>query len=96
MPILVSSWDSCNDTPANLRLLSDILKAEGSNVRPAPSGPLALCAARNSAPDLVLLDIDMPGMNGYEVCRQLKADEELASGMPQVRNQSLHMYILRM
>ncbi len=67
-----------DDTPANLRLLSGILKEEGYKVRPAPSGPLALSAAQNSAPDLILLDINMPEMDGYEVCRQLKADKELA------------------
>ncbi len=66
-----------DDTPANLRLLSGILKEEGYKVRPAPSGPLALAAAQSSPPDLILLDINMPDMNGYEVCRQLKTDEEL-------------------
>lgn len=66
-----------DDTPANLRLLAGILKEEGYKVRPAPSGPLALSAARSSAPDLILLDINMPEMNGYEVCEALKADEDL-------------------
>ncbi len=67
-----------DDTPANLRLLSEILQKEGYKIRPAPSGRLALLAAQHSAPDLILLDINMPEMNGYEVCRQLKEDEELA------------------
>ena len=67
-----------DDTPANLRLLSSILKEEGHKVRPAPSGSLALSAARSSTPDLILLDINMPEMNGYEVCQALKADEDLA------------------
>ncbi|MDO8803120.1 MAG: response regulator, partial [Elusimicrobiota bacterium] len=46
-------------------------------VRAAFSGEMALQAARNDPPDLILLDINMPEMNGYEVCRQLKADERL-------------------
>lgn len=63
-----------DDTPANLHLLSEILAEQGYRVRPAPDGPLALAAARAEPPDLVLLDIRMPGMNGYEVCEQLKGD----------------------
>jgi putative two-component system response regulator len=63
-----------DDTAASLRLLTDILKEEGYEVRSAISGELALRAAAASPPDLVLLDIRMPGMDGYEVCRQLKAN----------------------
>ncbi|MDO8207095.1 MAG: EAL domain-containing protein [Gallionella sp.] len=63
-----------DDTPASLRLLTDILKAEGYEVRAAISGELALRAAKVHPPELVLLDIRMPGMDGYEVCRRLKAD----------------------
>ncbi len=66
-----------DDTLANLRLLAGILKEEGYKVRPAPSGPLGLSAARSKTPDLILLDINMPEMNGYEVCEALKADEDL-------------------
>jgi len=62
-----------DDTPASLKLLTDILKEAGYEVRSAISGELALHAAANSPPDLVLLDIRMPGMDGYEVCRRLKA-----------------------
>lgn len=65
-----------DDTPASLRLLTSILKEEGYEVRSAISGELALRAAVNSPPDLVLLDIRMPGMDGYEVCRRLKAQPE--------------------
>ncbi|MCK5196618.1 MAG: response regulator [Desulfobulbaceae bacterium] len=64
-----------DDNPANLRLLSGILSENGYKVRPAPSGALALQSVRSTLPDMVLLDIKMPGMDGYEVCRQLKADE---------------------
>lgn len=61
-----------DDTPASLRLLTNILKEEGYEVRSAISGELALRAAISAPPDLVLLDIRMPQMDGYEVCRQLK------------------------
>jgi putative two-component system response regulator len=62
-----------DDTPASLRLLTDILKAEGYEVRSAISGELALHAATLNPPELVLLDVRMPEMDGYEVCRRLKA-----------------------
>ena len=63
-----------DDTPANLRLLSKMLAEQGYQVRPVPDGPLALAAARAEPPDLILLDIRMPQMSGYEVCEHLKAD----------------------
>jgi len=65
-----------DDTPASLKLLTDILKEEGYEVRSAISGELALHSAMRNPPDLVLLDIRMPEMDGYEVCRQLKANIE--------------------
>lgn len=65
-----------DDTPASLKLLTDLLKAEGYDVRSAISGELALHAAASSPPELVLLDIRMPEMNGFEVCRRLKAMPE--------------------
>ncbi len=63
-----------DDTPANLRLLAGILTGHGYKVRAVPSGKLALAGIRTSLPDLILLDIMMPEMDGYEVCKQLKAD----------------------
>jgi K+-sensing histidine kinase KdpD len=66
-----------DDMPANLTLLAEILKQRGYRVRPVPSGELALEAARAEPPDLVLLDIDMPELNGFEVIAQLKADARL-------------------
>ena len=66
-----------DDTPANLELLTVMLKVRGYKVRAAISGKLALQAARNAPPDLILLDINMPVMNGYEVCAELKSDEKL-------------------
>src|SRR5690242_10636225 len=70
-----------DDAPANLQVLAGMLKERGYKVRPVPSGPLALLAARKDPPDLILLDINMPEMNGYEVCERLKADEDLR-GIP--------------
>jgi two-component system, NtrC family, sensor kinase len=64
-----------DDTPANLRLLAGILNRNGYKVRPVPSGELALSAVRGMPPDLILLDIMMPEMNGYEVCEKIKSDE---------------------
>jgi two-component system, NtrC family, sensor kinase len=63
-----------DDTPDNLRLLVGILTEQGHKVRPVPSGKLALLAAQGMPPDLILLDIKMPEMDGYEVCERLKAD----------------------
>ncbi len=66
-----------DDTPANLQVLAGMLKDRGYKVRPVPSGKLAILAAQREPPDLILLDINMPEMNGYEVCERLKADENL-------------------
>ena len=63
-----------DDVPANLTLLAGMLKEKGHRVRPVPSGKLALKAVENEPPDLILLDITMPEMNGFEVCQRLKAD----------------------
>jgi phosphoserine phosphatase RsbU/P len=70
-----------DDTPANLLLLAGMLKARGYKVRPVPNGKLALQAAQRDPPDLILLDINMPQMNGYEVCERLKTDDKL-QGIP--------------
>src|SRR3954454_21652506 len=70
-----------DDTPANLQVLAGMLKDRGYKVRPVPGGKLALVAARRDPPDLILLDINMPEMNGYEVCEHLKADDQLR-GIP--------------
>jgi len=70
-----------DDTPANLQVLAGMLKDRGYKVRPVPGGQLALTAARRDPPDLILLDINMPEMSGYEVCERLKADAAL-KGIP--------------
>ena len=70
-----------DDTPANLQLLESILQERGYAVRAAISGQMALRAARIQAPDLILLDINMPEMNGFQVCHTLKADPQF-EGIP--------------
>jgi len=62
-----------DDNPNNLQVLASILQTEGYKVRPALSGELALRTLDSQLPDLILLDVRMPGMDGYETCRQLKA-----------------------
>jgi len=69
------------DQPANLQLLEELLSQQGYIVRSFPRGRLALEAAARNPPDLILLDINMPEMNGFKVCELLKADEKLA-GIP--------------
>lgn len=64
-----------DDTHENLRLLSDLLSLQGYDVRPAPNGRQAISSARFSVPDLILLDILMPDIDGYAVCQVLKADD---------------------
>lgn len=63
-----------DDTPANLSLLTQLLSDKGYKVRAAPSGKFALKSVEKNPPDLILLDIMMPEMNGYEVCLELKAN----------------------
>ena len=67
-----------DDTPENLRLLATALQREGYVVRVAPTGDLALNMANTETPDLIILDIDMPDMNGYEVCEALKENRSLS------------------
>ncbi|MFH2075095.1 MAG: response regulator, partial [Pseudomonadota bacterium] len=68
-----------DDTPANLQLLTNLLKEQGYLAYPASDGELALEFVRFTLPDLILLDIKMPGTDGYEVCRRLKADDQTRS-----------------
>jgi class 3 adenylate cyclase/DNA-binding response OmpR family regulator len=63
-----------DDTPINLRILSTILAKQGYKIRQALSGKLALMTIEKNAPDIILLDISMPEMDGYEVCSQIKAN----------------------
>jgi len=68
-----------DDTPENLMILSEYLIREGYEVRPVLSGELAIQAAELKPPEIILLDINMPDLNGYEVCKRLKRNEELSS-----------------
>jgi len=65
-----------DDIPANLHLLVQVLSEQGYSARPAPNGKMALQFIEHTIPDLVLLDIRMPDLDGYEVCRRLKANPE--------------------
>ncbi|WP_016951475.1 hybrid sensor histidine kinase/response regulator [Anabaena sp. PCC 7108] len=65
-----------DDTPNNLHLLSSMLEEQGYEVRCANSGAIALKAVEIEPPDIILLDINMPNINGYEVCQHLKLDQQ--------------------
>jgi DNA-binding response OmpR family regulator len=67
-----------DDNPANLKLLEDMLRERGFEVRSFPRGRLAIAAAEQHQPDLILLDINMPEMDGYQVCERLKSSPRLA------------------
>jgi signal transduction histidine kinase len=67
-----------DDTPENIRFLASLLLDQGYNVRKALNGNMALTAVKSLLPDLVLLDITMPEMDGYEVCKRLKEDTQTA------------------
>ncbi|XWK90570.1 MAG: ATP-binding protein [Phormidium sp.] len=64
-----------DDTPENLNLLSAMLTEQGYKVRSVTKGSTGLRGAQAAPPDLILLDVNMPQMNGYEVCQQLKKDD---------------------
>lgn len=68
-----------DDIPNNIRFLSKMLVERGYEVRKALSGPMALTAVQTTLPDLILLDINMPEMSGYQVCQQLKNNPQTAS-----------------
>lgn len=67
-----------DDVPINVRLLSSILEIEGYQVSTATNGPDALASMPEAVPDVVLLDVMMPGMDGFEVCRRLKSEPATA------------------
>jgi adenylate cyclase len=67
-----------DDTPVNTKLLADLLTAKGYAVATAASGPEALDAINRAVPDLVMLDVTMPGMSGYDVCRKLRENPATA------------------
>lgn len=82
-----------DDQPNNLRFLSNILTQEGYKVQRSISGEMAVNAKFSCLPDLILLDVAMPRMNGYEVCQRLKANEttrEIPVIFLSVFNETLH------
>lgn len=70
-----------DDNPSNLKLMESMLRTHGYAVRSFPRGRLALAAAENEPPDVILLDVNMPETDGYEVCQKLKANDRLC-GIP--------------
>jgi len=66
-----------DDTPANLEILLRVFQKEGYKVRAVTSGLMGIRAAENDPPDIILLDVTMPEMNGYDTCRKLKQTDEL-------------------
>ena len=68
-----------DDKPENIRFLSDFLSKQNYQIRKAINGQAALMAVKILLPNLILLDINMPGMGGYEVCKSLKNDPETSS-----------------
>ena len=67
-----------DDNPNNLKVLAGVLKAENYDFRMAKSGQMALNILEKTSPDLILLDIQMPGMDGFETCRKIKEEEAYA------------------
>ena len=67
-----------DDTPQNVKLLADLLRVKGFAVATAATGEEALAKMPVEKPDLVLLDVMMPGLSGYDVCRAIRADPETA------------------
>ena len=63
-----------DDRPENLHLLSDALSGKGYDVKCVVNGEMALIVANTVIPDLILLDVIMPGIDGYQVCKRLKSD----------------------
>ena len=70
-----------DDIESNLRLLEAKLSAEYYEVLTAPDGPTALAMAASAQPDIILLDVMMPGMDGFAVCRRLKATPAVAASV---------------
>jgi CheY-like chemotaxis protein len=79
MPGLNGNVMIVDDNAANLALLEEMLSQHGCEVRSFPRGRLALAAAEHEPPDVILLDINMPEMDGYQMCRQLKSRPHLAA-----------------
>ncbi len=77
-PLIGSEVLIVEDTPASLTLLSELMQTAGYSVRQAQDGEMALLSVQNRAPDLILLDVRMPKMDGFDVCRQIKSNPATA------------------
>ena len=64
-----------DDNPENLKVLNEMFKNAGYRVRVAKNGKMALASIESAEPDLVLLDIHMPGMDGFELCKRIKKNK---------------------
>jgi PAS domain S-box-containing protein len=78
-----------DDTHHDLRFLTSILSEQGYIVRPVPDGSLALTSVQAELPDVILLDIKLPGISGYEICARLKAEEQTCQ-IPVIFISALH------
>ena len=67
-----------DDTPQNVKLFTDLLGAKGYTVTSATNGEDALASIAAAPPDLVLLDVMMPGISGYDVCRRIRENPATA------------------
>ena len=67
-----------DDTPQNVKLLHDLLVAKGYSVATAATGEEGLAKLETESPDLVLLDVMMPGLSGYDVCRRIRENPRTA------------------
>ncbi|HXH26107.1 MAG TPA: response regulator, partial [Vicinamibacterales bacterium] len=63
-----------DDVPANRQLLADLLRRQGYDLETAATGDEALAAVERNPPDVILLDVVLPGISGFDVCQQLKSD----------------------
>ena len=84
-----------DDNPANLKVLEEMLRQQGHEVRSFPRGRLALAAVARNLPDLILLDINMPEMTGYEVCERLKSTEAEEIAVPVIFLRALEVKSFR-
>ncbi|MBS4098553.1 MAG: response regulator [Sulfuricella sp.] len=79
VPLFEATVLVVDDAPPNVKLLRLILKDAGYRVLEAVSGPEALTTLRRDKPDIMVLDVRMPGMTGYQVCREIRDDPEFAA-----------------
>lgn len=77
------------DTPSNLRMIIDMLESEGYEVIPTKDGAEAMAALKTQTPDLVLLDVQLPARNGFDVCRDIKGEASFRN-LPVIMMSGVH------